>query len=93
MRLANYSKYGLYDCYNCLCEVCTRRYCPYCRRRAKYDFCVCMIYDELCPIRKCDFFEHKEIHLVWRVKRIGKRKKSVVIIDKLDEILEKLEHI
>lgn len=93
MRLPDYSKYGLYDCWNCLCEVCTRRYCRTVKRHAKYDFCVRMMELDFCPVRKCDFFEHKEIHLVLRVSRKGKHKKSEMIMDRLNEILAKLDRM
>lgn len=84
--------YGLYDCWNCLCEVCTRRYCPklWGRKNTKVQACLAMKHRGMCPTRKCDFFEHKEIHLVLRVKRKGNHKPSAVILSKLDEILAKL---
>lgn len=91
MRYVGWSKYGLYNCYNCLCEVCTRRYCQLIQRDTKWAFCGRMRDCDFCPVRKCDFFEHKEVHMVLRVKRKGKHKKSQQILDKLDEILAKID--
>ena len=92
MIIGNDSKYSLH-CHFCLCEVCTRRRCPYYHRRTRWDFCLAMIQAENCPILKCDFFSHKEIHLGWRVKRKESQSRKKTAMQKLDEILAKLDRM
>lgn len=84
------SKYAL-RCTRCLCEVCTRIHCPYYHRRTRWDFCLIMMQMERCPILKCDFFEHKEKRRIIRFIRKKSRKKTMM--DKLDEILAKLDRL
>lgn len=48
---------------------------------------------ENCPILKCDFFSHKEIHLGWRVKRKDSQSRKKTAMQKLDEILAKLDRL
>ena len=52
-----------------------------------------MIQAENCPILKCDFFSHKEIHLGWRVKRKDSQSQKKTAMQKLDEILAKLDRL
>ncbi len=50
-----------------------------------------MIQAEFCPILKCDFFDHKEKHRIFRIRHKKSRKKTMM--DKLDEILAKLDRL
>lgn len=81
--------YGLYNCWGCLCEVCTRIGCPKAHRRTKLGFCLAMLQREACPTVKCDWFVHKQKHKVYRILRRHKHKD--VVIGKLDKIIERLD--
>lgn len=83
------SKYGLYDCWKCLCEVCTRIGCPKCISKSELGHCVAMYKRDACPTVKCDWFVHKEIHKVYRIKR--KYKKPDRVAHLLEEILVRLD--
>lgn len=85
--------YGLYDCWNCLCEVCTRYNCPknHLLWISKHYHCCKMRSRDTCPVIKCDFFEHKQIHK--RYIMIRKHGRKHIIIEKLDEILNKLDKL
>ena len=83
------SNYGLYDCYKCLCEVCTRVGCPKIHRKSKISHCIAMRQRGVCPTVKCDWFTHKEKHKVYRI--IRKRRKVDIIDAKLNEIINKLD--
>lgn len=87
------SDYGLYSCWHCLCEVCTRVHCPKLNRRSKLGFCTTMIARENCPVVKCDFFQHKQKYTVYRIKRKGPSKKDTVIdrLDNIEKVLDRLE--
>ncbi len=50
-----------------------------------------MMQMDRCPILKCDFFEHKEKRRMIRFIRKKSRKKTMM--DKLDEILAKLDRL
>lgn len=93
MKIYYFSKYRLYGCHFCLCEVCTRRYCKYSRLAALFDFCKVMRGREICPVLKCDFFEHKEKVRVWKVRRKGKSSKKNMLFEKLDEICKKIDKL
>lgn len=83
------SKYGLYDCWKCLCEVCTRIGCPKnMLYRSQLEHCLKMRRRECCPVVKCDFFTHKEKHIVLRVKR--RARKNNRVLDRLDWIIQRL---
>lgn len=86
----DWTSYGLYNCWHCLCEICTRKGCPYHAVwiRYRHDHCIKMIRCEFCPVRKCDFFRHKQKHLVLKVTR--KHRRADTILGKLDEILRRL---
>lgn len=85
-------KYGLYNCWNCLCEVCTRFNCPKNYKwYSMYLHCEKMRNRESCPVYKCDFFEHKEIHKRYRLVR--RYKYHDAITDKLDMILKRLDDL
>lgn len=81
--------YGLYSCWHCLCEVCTRVGCPKFSRKSKLGFCTTMIMRESCPTIKCDWFVHKQKHKVYRVR--ARFHKKDAILEKLNMILEKLD--
>lgn len=53
------------------------------------SFCVAMRQRGACPTIKCDWFQHKEKHKVYRIVR--RRKKVDYIAEKLNEILDKLD--
>lgn len=91
MQYYGVSKYRLYNCYHCLCEVCTRRHCQYSRMSYLHDFCIVMRGREVCPVRKCDFFEHKEKFRVWKVKRKGVKSRTNIVMEKLNEISKKID--
>ena len=92
--MSNYyhSKYGLYNCWSCLCEVCTRVHCPknLCYKD-KLSHCLKMLQRESCPTVKCDSFEHKEKHIIFRVKQ--RTRKVDLTLSKLDAILEGIEFL
>jgi hypothetical protein len=52
-------------------------------------FCVAMRQRGSCPTIKCDWFQHKEKHKVYRIVR--RYRKIDYIADKLKEISEKLD--
>lgn len=82
--------YSLGKCWFCLCDVCTRVHCPknmfY---KASFSHCLKMMQREACPTIKCDFFEHKQKIRVFKVRR--KVSRGASIINKLDEIIKKLD--
>lgn len=84
------SNYGLYDCYKCLCEVCTRIGCPKnVKYRSKLDHCLHMRLRLACPTVKCDWFVHREKR---RFYKIVKRHRRVdAIMEKLSAIEKKLD--
>lgn len=84
-------EYGLYNCWWCLCEVCTRMHCPWVFRRTKLGFCVTMIQRDKCPIVKCDYFQHRQKHKVYRI--IRRHKKYDIILERLDEIQARLDKL
>lgn len=86
-----HSKYGLYDCWKCLCEVCTRIQCPKIQRRQKLGHCLVMYQRGCCPTVKCDWFEHKEKHQIFRIKR--RYSKPDAVMEKLNEIMERLDKL
>ena len=64
------SKYGLYKCWPCLCEVCTRIGCPKHQRHSdRLNHRLTMQRRESCPTVKCDWFTHREKIRVYRVRR------------------------
>ena len=88
--MTNESKYGLYKCWMCLCEVCTRIGCPmHQRHNDKLNHCLTMQRRESCPTVKCDWFNHKEKTRVYRVHRRYTRRDFMV--DLLLRILLLLE--
>lgn len=54
-------------------------------------FCSSMIMRDRCPVVKCDFFQHKEKHKVYRVKR--RQRKQDVIMERLETIEKGLEEL
>ncbi len=90
MIVSNNSKYGLYDCWKCLCEVCTRIDCPKTvRRLSKFNHCFRMAQRGCCPTVKCDWFTHKEKRRIYKVK--SKHSKKDTVIELLLEIRSRLE--
>lgn len=86
------SKYGLYDCYKCLCEVCTRIDCPkMTMHHNKLQHCLIMRQRGCCPTIKCDFFTHQEKRKILKVRR--RYQKQDAIIEKLNEIMERLDKL
>lgn len=84
------SNYGYYDCWKCLCEVCTRVGCPKDIRYMKpLAHCLHMRQRGCCPTVKCDWFHHKEKRRVFRVVRRHKLRDT--ILEMLDEVLSRLE--
>lgn len=83
-------EYGLYNCWNCLCEVCTMVYCPYhaVLPRYRHDHCFKMFRCDFCPVKKCDYFDHRQKHLILKVTR--KKRRADTIAAKLDRILKLL---
>lgn len=52
-------------------------------------FCIAMRQRGSCPTIKCDWFVHKEKHKVYRIVR--RYKKPDCVLEKLNEILDKLD--
>lgn len=77
-----------YKCFNCICDGCNRRRCPWPSKKL-YHVCLHNIQADNCPKIKCDFFESKYKHPVYRVVRRSKR--SDLILVKLDYIIRLLE--
>ena len=71
-------------CWLCLCEVCTMVRCPNLYKRYKVNFCASMTIRERCPVPQCDFFQHKQKHKVYRIKRRYTRRDQ--ILSRLDTI-------
>lgn len=92
MKSADYvAAYGLYNCWHCLCEVCTRVHCPKINRRYKLGFCTTMIMRENCPVVKCDFFEHKQKHKIYRIRK--RIRKQDIMLEKLNNIEKGLDNL
>lgn len=84
--------YGSNQCWLCLCEVCTRIRCPKLNRRYKLDFCISMLTRERCPVKKCEWFEHKQKHRVYKVlRRERKRERIMERLDDIQKVLEALQ--
>lgn len=85
-------EYGFYECWKCLCEVCTRVNCPKNHVYiSKVGHCIKMIRRDACPTIKCDYFVHAQKHKVLKVCR--KLKKTQTIHNKLNEILQRLDNL
>lgn len=83
------ASYGSNHCWLCLCEVCTRMHCRKLNRRYSIDHCISMYLRERCPVRKCEDFQHRQKHKVFKVLRREKKKDQ--LNEKLDRLLELLE--
>lgn len=84
-------QYGSNQCWLCLCEVCTRVKCRKLNRRYSHDFCISMLIRERCPVMKCEDFQHREKHRVYRVRRRRRRADQLAgQLVQLREMLAKL---